>query len=54
MAYLWRGIKTRIRRMKCSTYRDTCSYCAEWKQAKRKVAIGCPDNCPACTGKVAG
>ena len=34
MAYFWRGIKTRIRRMKCSAYVGDCSYCREWKRGK--------------------
>ena len=51
MAYLWRGIKARIQHMKCASYRDTCSLCESWKMAKRKTAIGCPDDCPACTGE---
>lgn len=53
MAYLWRGIKIRIQRLKCSTYADTCSLCAEWKAAKRKAALGCPEDCPACTQETA-
>ena len=50
MAYLWRGIKARLRRLGCAAYVGDCSYCREWKAAKRKAAIGCPDDCPACSG----
>ena len=32
--FFWRGIKTRIRRMKCSAYVGDCSYCREWKRGK--------------------
>ena len=49
MAYLWRAFKVRIQHMKCASYRDTCSLCESWKLAKRKAAIGCPDDCPVCT-----
>lgn len=34
MAYLWRALKVRIRRMKCAAYVGDCSFCREWKRAK--------------------
>ena len=40
MAYLWRGIKTRIRRTRCAMYVGTCSLCEAWKReqmAKRRA-----------------
>ena len=32
--FLWRGIKVRIRRMKCGMYVGSCSLCEEWKRPK--------------------
>lgn len=54
MAYLWRALKVRIRRIRCASYTGTCSFCIEWKAAKRKAALGCPDDCEACDPKAAG